>query len=265
MLSRLRSKFTFSNTVSVLALFVALGGTSYAALQVGSAQIVDNSVRSTDVRDNDIRGRDIRNGTVRSADVRNDNIRGQDIHNGAIASADLQDNGIASADIHDGAIRGSDLAPDTLTGRTVLESSLGTVPNAAALDGKSSTAFLSAERLVTSGFVKLSTGQTKTIARSGPFTWNATCTDQGAGTTQLTVTLESTEAGAFTADFNTGGTPVSPGSPATVFTNTSATPVYAIGFPATAAAPSGAAPTGLGFVAIQVAGADCGVSIVLWP
>jgi hypothetical protein len=128
MLRLLRSKLTFANTVSVMALFVALGGTSYAALRVGSREIVNNSVRS--------------------ADLRNDNVRGQDIHNGAIASADLQDNGIASGDIRDGAIQGSDLAPDTLTGRTVLESSLGTVPsaaNAATLDGKSPAAFLSVD------------------------------------------------------------------------------------------------------------------------
>jgi hypothetical protein len=58
---------------------------------------------------------------------------------------------------------------------------------------------------------------------------------------------------------------VSPGTPVTVFQNSSPTPAYSIGFPATAIAPSGAAPTGLGFVAINVAGADCGVNITLWP
>jgi hypothetical protein len=248
MLRLLRSRITFSNAVAVLALFVALGGSSYAALRVDSRQIADDSVRSVDLRNNDIRSRDIRNGAVRSADLR--------------------DNGIASRDIRDAAILGSDVAPDTLTGRHVLESSLATVPsaaNAATLDGKSPAAFLGADKLVTPGFEKLSIGDTKTVARSGPFTWNAACADLGAGTTQLTVTLESTEADAFTPSFGGAGDPVSPGAPATVFQSSSATPVYGIGFPATAVAPSGAAPIGLGFVAIKVVGADCGVHMLLTP
>src|SRR5215212_5220241 len=49
--------------VAGLALFVALGGSSYAALKVGSGQIKNNSVRSRDLRNNDVRGRDIRQGT----------------------------------------------------------------------------------------------------------------------------------------------------------------------------------------------------------
>jgi hypothetical protein len=248
MLGPLRARFTFSNTVAVLALFVALGGSSYAALRVGSGRIIDNSVRSRDVRDDTLHGRDIRSGAIHSRHVR--------------------DNGIRSVDIRDGAIAGNDVAADTLTGGNVLESSLGTVPsaaNAATLEGKSASAFLAADRLTTTGFQKLSFGQTKTVARSGPFTWNATCTDLGGGVTRLTVTLESTEAGAFAASFGEGGGPVSPGSPLEVFTGDSDTPVYAIGFPATAAAPSGAAPIGLGFVAIGVLGADCGVNILLTP
>ena len=47
--------------------------------------------------------------------------------------------------------------------------------------------------------------------------------------------------------------------------NPSATPVYAIGLPLSAVAPSGAAPVGLGFVGIKVAGADCVANGILWP
>lgn len=269
MLSRLRSTLTFSNLVAMVALFIALGGSSYAAWQVGSEQIVDNSVRSRDLRDNDIRGRDIHTGAVRSADLRNNDIRGRDIHRGAVRSAELRNNDIRSEDIRTGAIAGGDVAADTLTGANLLESSLATVPsaaNAATLDGKSATAFLAADRLVTTGFEELSIGETRTIARSGPFTWSAACAD-AAGDNELTVTLESTEADAFAASFDptAGGGPVGPGAPVTVFQASSPTPVYSIGFPATAVAPSGAAPIGLGFVAIDVAGADCGVKMMLMP
>lgn len=54
--------------VALLALFVALGGSSYAALRIGSGQIVNNSVRSKDIRNNDVRSRDIRNFSLLAED-----------------------------------------------------------------------------------------------------------------------------------------------------------------------------------------------------
>src|SRR5215471_18394633 len=58
-----------ANVVAYIALFVALGGSSYAAVRVGSPQIQNNSVRSVDLRNNDIRSADIRNGTIHAKDV----------------------------------------------------------------------------------------------------------------------------------------------------------------------------------------------------
>ncbi len=47
--------------MSLLARFVALGGSSYAALRVGSKQIVNNSIRSKDIRDNTVASKDVKN------------------------------------------------------------------------------------------------------------------------------------------------------------------------------------------------------------
>lgn len=55
--------------VALLALFVALGGSSYAALKIGSTQIVNNSVRSKDLRNNDVRSGDVRNNSLTGRDV----------------------------------------------------------------------------------------------------------------------------------------------------------------------------------------------------
>jgi hypothetical protein len=55
--------------VALLALFVALGGSSYAALKVNSRQIADNSVRSRDLRNNEVRSADVRNNSLTGADV----------------------------------------------------------------------------------------------------------------------------------------------------------------------------------------------------
>ncbi|HEX8084560.1 MAG TPA: hypothetical protein VF529_09740 [Solirubrobacteraceae bacterium] len=55
MIGRLRDRLTYANVMATIAVFVALGGSSYAALSlprnsVGSAQIKTNAVRSIDVR-----------------------------------------------------------------------------------------------------------------------------------------------------------------------------------------------------------------------
>jgi hypothetical protein len=71
---RLRSRLTYANVVATLALFVALGGTSYAVLHIGSEEVRDNSLRSRDIRNNTIRSRDIRERALRARDIRPDSL-----------------------------------------------------------------------------------------------------------------------------------------------------------------------------------------------
>ena len=64
MLSR-RSRPSFPTVISLLALFIALGGTSYAALalprnSVGAAQLKKGAVRSADVKNRSLRAVDFR-------------------------------------------------------------------------------------------------------------------------------------------------------------------------------------------------------------
>jgi len=66
----LRRQLSYGNVVATLALFVALGGTSYAVLHVSSDDIVDNSLRSRDVRNGTLLSRDLRDRSVRARDVR---------------------------------------------------------------------------------------------------------------------------------------------------------------------------------------------------
>jgi hypothetical protein len=59
---------------ATLALFVALGGTSYAVLHVGSRDVVDSSLQSRDIHNDTLRSRDIRDRTIRARDVRRDSL-----------------------------------------------------------------------------------------------------------------------------------------------------------------------------------------------
>jgi hypothetical protein len=73
-MTRLRDRLSYANVVATLALFVALGGTSYAVLHVGSDDVVDNSLRSKDIRNNTVRSRDVHDRTIRARDVRRDSL-----------------------------------------------------------------------------------------------------------------------------------------------------------------------------------------------
>ena len=70
MLANLRQRLTYANVMSTLAVFVALGGSSYAALQIDSANIANNSVRGVDVRNRTLDERDIKRNALGGRSIR---------------------------------------------------------------------------------------------------------------------------------------------------------------------------------------------------
>jgi hypothetical protein len=75
-LSSLRKHLSYSNVTATAALFVALGGSAYAVIRVGSDDVVNNSLRSADLRNNSVRSRDIRNRTIQARDLKRDGLGG---------------------------------------------------------------------------------------------------------------------------------------------------------------------------------------------
>jgi uncharacterized protein YjbI with pentapeptide repeats len=65
--------------VAVLALLLAVSGTSYAAGKITSAQIKNNTVSSADLKNNSAQGKDVKDGSLTGADIKD----------GSITSADL--------------------------------------------------------------------------------------------------------------------------------------------------------------------------------
>ena len=78
------SRFSYANVTATIALFIALGGTSYAVLRVDSNAVIDNSLRSRDLRDNTVRGKDVRNRTIMARDVKRDGLGGRVIKEHAL-------------------------------------------------------------------------------------------------------------------------------------------------------------------------------------
>ena len=103
--ARVRSRLTFANVTSVLALFVALGGTAYAVNTIGSDDVIDNSLVS----------QDIKNETIRGGDIAPNTIGGGDVFDGAIASADVKNETLSGDDIWNDTLHGDDIENDTIT------------------------------------------------------------------------------------------------------------------------------------------------------
>jgi hypothetical protein len=66
----LRTRTTFANVFSVLALFVALGGTSYAALTITGKNVKNSSLTGADVRNSSLTTLDVKNRSLLAGDFK---------------------------------------------------------------------------------------------------------------------------------------------------------------------------------------------------
>ena len=70
MLDQLRQRLTYANVMATVAVFIALGGTSYAALQIDSGDIANNTVRGVDVRNRTLSDRDVKRNGLTGRSIR---------------------------------------------------------------------------------------------------------------------------------------------------------------------------------------------------
>ncbi|HYH59956.1 MAG TPA: hypothetical protein VD790_12170 [Thermoleophilaceae bacterium] len=113
MTGRLRSHLSFANVMSVIAVFVALGGTSIALTQIDK-----NSVRSKHIKNGQVKKADLGRNSVSSAKVKNSSLRLDDFDPGQAAQlvgprgeqGEQGEQGPAGADSIDGVAAGGDLS-----------------------------------------------------------------------------------------------------------------------------------------------------------
>ena len=67
-------RLTYANVLSTVAVFVALGGSAYAATQLTGG----------DIKNGSLTGRDVKNGSIESADVRDGQLRRRDFRRGTL-------------------------------------------------------------------------------------------------------------------------------------------------------------------------------------
>jgi hypothetical protein len=90
-----------SMVVALIALFVSLGGVSWAVAtgSIGSKAIKDNAVQGRDVRDETLESRDVVNGGLQSRDVRDSALRGVDVNDRSLGGVDLAPNTLGDREI----------------------------------------------------------------------------------------------------------------------------------------------------------------------
>ena len=79
MLTRIRGHLTYANVMATAAVFIALGGVSYAAVKlpkgsVGTAQLKQNAVTGPKIKSSSVTGSDVRNGSLSGADVQDGSL-----------------------------------------------------------------------------------------------------------------------------------------------------------------------------------------------
>jgi hypothetical protein len=163
---KIRARLTFANLVACLALFVALGGASYAAVKLPKSS-----------------------------------VGAKQLKNGAVTSAKLKAKAVTAAKLGTGAVGTTALADGAVTGAKVNAGTLGTVPSAthaasagtaatandaAALQGRPASAFVQGEGQILGNAVQLRLGQNNVpvldLPGFGPLT--ASCETGPGGKTE---------------------------------------------------------------------------------
>ena len=114
-----RRHLSFANVISMIALFVALGGTGYAATQlaknsVGAKQIKKNGVGAPEIKRNAVRASEIRSNAVGGADILDNGVTGADLADNSVGSGELGDNSVGSGEVTDDALTATDIAGASL-------------------------------------------------------------------------------------------------------------------------------------------------------
>jgi hypothetical protein len=82
MLAKLRTRISYANVMATLAVFIALGGSSYATLTITGKDVKNSSLTGSDVKDNSLTGADVKG--ITSADVTDRSLLASDFKAGQL-------------------------------------------------------------------------------------------------------------------------------------------------------------------------------------
>jgi hypothetical protein len=114
--TRMKKALTFSNVIAVIALFLALGGSVYAASnKISGAQIKPKSLPGNRIKAKSITGSQLKGGTITAAQIKA----------GSLTGAQIQAGSLSGTQIKAGSLTGAQVIGSSLTGVTA--SAIGSV------------------------------------------------------------------------------------------------------------------------------------------
>jgi hypothetical protein len=148
--------------VALLALFVAMGGSSYAAVKISARDIQRGAVGTRAIANNAVRSADVRNATIVGADVKDDALTNADIDNRSLSAA--------TAKSADTATRANTAATATTAASAATANSAKKADDAEKLDGLDSADFTRPACTSQTGALKGSVTIAASAGFSGTFT-----------------------------------------------------------------------------------------------
>ena len=124
-----RTHLSFANAISLIALFVALGGTGYAATQlsknsVGAKQIKKNAVGAPEVKRNAVRASEIRSNAVGGADILDNGVGAADLADNSVGAGELGDNSVGAGELGNNSVGSGEVTDDSLTATDIVGATL---------------------------------------------------------------------------------------------------------------------------------------------
>jgi hypothetical protein len=87
--------------ISLVALFVSLGGVGYAAVTITGKNVKNGSLTGTDIKNSSLTGKDVKNSSLTTSDVKNSSLLATDFKAGQLPRGAT---GPAGANGHDGVV-----------------------------------------------------------------------------------------------------------------------------------------------------------------
>lgn len=116
-MSRITKSLTFSNVIALLALFIALGGSVYAASnKIDGAQIKLKSLPANRLQPNSVSANQIKKGTIGEAQLKANAVGEKQIRSGAVTGGKIKAGSISGTQIKSGSLGATQINQTTLTG-----------------------------------------------------------------------------------------------------------------------------------------------------
>ncbi len=195
-MSRIVKSLTFSNAVALLALFIALGGSVYAASnKIDGSQVKPKSLPGNRLVPGSVAANQIKKGSIGEAQLKANAVSGKQLKSGAVTAGKIAAGTITGTQVKSGSLGATQINQTTLTGisaaniHTVQYVTSSVALNPELPGGNSVTATCPTGMKVIGGGATTSNSKEGFINESGPNGEHTAWTAIGYGGFESTVTM----------------------------------------------------------------------------